>query len=125
MNVNEEVYMNIFEELCAQLLEKERQNFLFQRDGAFCHNSRVSLQRVNDVFSEERTVSKNLWPPNSHDLTTCDYFLWGHLKSPVYKSNPHTIEELNALLFYRVYLNMIRGAQLYIYAGGNHFHHLI
>jgi len=23
-----------------------------------------------------------------------DYFLWGHLKSTVYESNPHTIQEL-------------------------------
>jgi hypothetical protein len=74
--VNTEVYMNIFEEFCAQLTEEERQSFLFQQDGATCHTSRVSLQRVHDVFSEEGMVSKNLWPPRSPDLTTCDYFLW-------------------------------------------------
>jgi hypothetical protein len=88
--VNTQVYMNIFEEFCAQLTEEERQSFFFQQDGATCHTSRVSLQRVH----EERTVSKNLWPPRSPDLTTCDFFLWGHLKSTVYKSNPHTIQEL-------------------------------
>ena len=74
--LNTEVYMNIFEEFCAQLTEKERQSFFFQQDGSTCHFSRVSLQRVHDVFSEERTVSKNLWPRSSPDLTTCDYFLW-------------------------------------------------
>jgi hypothetical protein len=83
--VNTEVYMNIFEEFCAQLTEEERQSFFFQQDGATCHTSRVSLQRVHDVFSEERTVSKNLWHPRSPDLTTCDFFLWGHLKSTVYE----------------------------------------
>jgi hypothetical protein len=59
--VNTKVHMNIFEELYAQLTEEERQSFFFQRDGATCHTSRVSLQRVHDVFSEERTVSKYLW----------------------------------------------------------------
>jgi hypothetical protein len=123
--VNTEVYMNIFEEFCAQLTEEERQSFLFQQDGATCHTSRVSLQRVHDVFSEERTVSKNLWPPRSPDLTTCDFFLWGHLKSTVYETNPHTIQELkdnishavaaiDITILYRVYLNMIRRAQLCI-----------
>ena len=42
--VNVEVYMNIFEEFCAQLTEEERQSFFFQQDGATCHTSQVSLQ---------------------------------------------------------------------------------
>jgi len=78
--VNTEVYMNIFEELCAELTEKERQSFFFQQDGPTCHTSRVSLQRVHHVFFEEWTVSKNLWLPHSPDLTTCNYFLWGTWK---------------------------------------------
>jgi hypothetical protein len=56
--VNTEVYMNIFEEFCAQLTEEERQRSFFQQDGATCRASRMSLQRVHDVFSEEPTVSK-------------------------------------------------------------------
>jgi hypothetical protein len=128
--------MNIFEKFCAQLTEEERKSFFFQQDGATCHTCRVSLQRVHDVFSEERTVSKNLWPPRSPDLTTCDFFLWGHLKSTVYESNPHTIQKLkdninhavaaiDITILHRVYLNMIRRAQLCIDAGGNHFQHLL
>jgi hypothetical protein len=44
--VNTEVYMNIFYELCAQAIEEERQSF-FQQDGATCHTSHMSLQRVH------------------------------------------------------------------------------
>jgi len=61
-------------------------------------------------------------------------FLWGHLKSTVYESNPHAIQELmdnvshavaaiKITMLHRVYLNMIRRTQLCIYAGGNHFQH--
>jgi len=75
--VKTEVYINVFEEFCAQVTEEERQSFFFQQDGATCHTSRVFLQRVHGVFSEERTVSKNLWPPRSPDLTKYGYFLWG------------------------------------------------
>ena len=81
------------------------------------------------------TVSKNLWTPRSPDLTTCNYFLWGHLESMVYESNLHTIQELKDIshtvaaikitILYRVYLNMIRRVQLCIDAGGNHFQHLL
>jgi len=62
-------------------------------------------------------------------------FLWGRLKSTVYESNPYTIQELKAKIshadaaikismLHRVYLNMIRRAQLYIDAEGNHFQQL-
>ena len=33
-------------------------------------------------------------PPRSPDLTPCDYFLWGHLKSKVYLTPPQDVEEL-------------------------------
>ena len=63
-------------------------------------------------------------------------FLWGHLKSTVYESNPHTIQELKDIIshavsaikitmLHRVHLNMIRGVQLCTDAGGNHFQHLL
>ena len=33
-------------------------------------------------------------PPRSPDLTTCDFFLWGYLKSRVYTHKPHTLSDL-------------------------------
>ena len=63
-------------------------------------------------------------------------FLWGHLKSTVYESNPHTIQELKdnishavaaikITMLHRVYLTTITRAQLCIDAGGNHLQHLL
>ena len=34
------------------------------------------------------------WPPISPDLTCCDFFLWGHLKSKVFTSPPPDIATL-------------------------------
>ena len=34
------------------------------------------------------------WPPRSPDLTPCDFFLWGFIKSKVYSEQSATIEEL-------------------------------
>jgi hypothetical protein len=34
------------------------------------------------------------WPARSPDLNTCDFFLWGYLKSKVYKKKPRTTEDL-------------------------------
>ena len=63
-------------------------------------------------------------------------FLLGHFKSTVYESNPRTVQELmdnmshavaaiKVTMLHRVYLNMIRRAQLCIDAGGNHFQNIL
>ncbi len=39
--------------------------------------------------------SANLpWPPQSPDLTLCDFFSWGFLKSKVYATQPVDIPDL-------------------------------
>jgi hypothetical protein len=35
-----------------------------------------------------------VWPPRSPDLTSLDYFLWGHHKTVVYSSKPRSLDEL-------------------------------
>ena len=34
------------------------------------------------------------WPSPSPDLSSVDFFLWGYLKSKVFKSNPATLKKL-------------------------------
>jgi hypothetical protein len=46
------------------------------------------------IHAKHKSISKDLWPPRSPDLSPSDLFLWGHLKGHVYDSNPHTIEDL-------------------------------
>lgn len=79
---------------------------LFQQDGATSHTARVSMNIVNEVFPN-RVISRNgaiPWPPRSPDLTPCDFFLWGFLKSKVYEERPRTIEELKE----RIRLEILR-----------------
>ena len=42
------------------------------------------------------------WPPRSPDLTPCDYFLWGHLKSKVYINVPENLNDLRAKIMHEV-----------------------
>lgn len=35
-------------------------------------------------------------PPSSPDLTSLDFFLWGHLKSRVYADRPNKLKDLQA-----------------------------
>ena len=34
------------------------------------------------------------WPPRSPDLTPCDFFLWGYMKSQVYATPPLDMADL-------------------------------
>jgi hypothetical protein len=46
----------------------------------------------NHVISRYGDIT---WPAKSPDLSACDFFLWGYLKSQVSKAPaPHTVQEL-------------------------------
>lgn len=73
-----------------------RQVMYFQQDGAPAHNSNIVSAHLNRVFPR-RWIGTNgpiRWPARSPDLTTLDFFLWGHLKSVVYDTPSRNIEEL-------------------------------
>ena len=38
------------------------------------------------------------WPPRSLDLSMCDFYLWGFLKSRVYAGKPRTLGELKTTI---------------------------
>lgn len=68
----------------------------FQQDGATAHTARASMRVLREIF-EERVISRFgdvPWPPRSPDLSVCDFFLWGFLKSRVYEDKPRTLEHL-------------------------------
>ena len=68
----------------------------FQQDGAPPHFARAVRNWLDDNF-EERWIGRRgptEWPPRSPDLTPCDFFLWGYLKSVVYKEKPTDLAHL-------------------------------
>ena len=38
------------------------------------------------------------WPPRSPDLSMCDFYMWGFLKSRVYAGKPRRLEELKTAI---------------------------
>ena len=60
----------------------------FQQDGATSHNTRDSTAAVRNLFPNH-AISRYgdiTWPARSPDLSACDFFLWGYLKSQVFKA---------------------------------------
>ena len=110
--------------------------FFFEEGGATCHTSHRSLTRVHDMFTEEKTISKELWPPPSLDLSLCYFYLWGTLKQKVYANNPHNLDQLkenimNAIRritreeLQAVSANVVKRVQKCIDVKGEHFQHLL
>jgi len=68
----------------------------FQQDGAIAHATRASMNVLREMFPQH-IISRGgdvPWPALSPDLSACDFFLWGYLKSRVFISKPRTIAEL-------------------------------
>ena len=68
----------------------------FQQDGAPAHTAQETRDWLRERFGQ-RVMSRFEacpWPASSPDLTPPDFFLWGHLKSQVYRNNPRSLAEL-------------------------------
>lgn len=72
----------------------------FQQDGATAHTTAAVLSFLQNTFGN-RVLSRNAdvqWPPRSPDLTSPDFFLWGWLKSVVYRTPLTTAAQLKRRL---------------------------
>lgn len=71
-------------------------NSWFQQDGATAHTAHVSMNVLRELFPR-KIISRHgdiPWPARSPDLSPCDFFLWGYLKSIVYRNQPTTTAQL-------------------------------
>ena len=128
------VYADIIQQFIAMLEVNERYCW-FQQDGATCHTSNDTMTMLREFF-DDRLISNNLWPPRSPDLTSPDFFLWGHLKEKVYCNNPRTLEDLKNNItaavrevtvdvLRRVSENMCRRVDMCLLQNGGQFQHLL
>ena len=97
--------------------------------------SKESMDLIASFF-DDRIISRNLWPPQSPDLTTPDFFLWGHFKDRVYATRPQTLDdvkhnitqEIQAIdnrVLQRVASNMERRVELCLMQDGGLFQQLL
>jgi hypothetical protein len=61
----------------------------------------ASLEALWEIIGDQ-VISCGLLTPRSPDLTPYDFYLWGILKAKVYKTNPHTLEELRNNICYKI-----------------------
>ena len=97
VTVNAEQYKAMLETyLCNELHPHQQDLLWFQQDGATAHTAQISMKVLRTVFPG-RLISRfgdNTWPACSPDLAVPDYFLWGYIKSRVYKTGSANIADL-------------------------------
>jgi len=97
--VTSEHYVAILRNFCEPELHRHGiylSSVWFQQDRATAHTARASMGVLRETFPQH-VISHGgdiPWPARSPDLSACDYFLWGYLKSRVFISTPRTIREL-------------------------------
>lgn len=141
VTVNSARYINMFENFFLPELQRRginRRDAWFQQDGATAHTARASMDVIRAAFPN-RVISRFgdvSWPPRSPDLSMCDFYLWGYLKSRVYDGMPRTleqlktairdrIEEINLVTLERVEANYRERLQACVRENGHHLHDII
>jgi hypothetical protein len=99
LTVTEKHYVHMLENFLGPELARHPVNkeTFFQQDGATSHTARDSMAAMRNLFPNH-VISRYgdiTWPARSPDLSACDFFLWGYLKSQVLEAPaPHTVQEL-------------------------------
>ena len=92
-------YVHVLENFLVPELARHpvTKEMFFQWDGAMSHTTWDSMAAVRNLFPNH-VISRYgdiTGPAGSPDLSACDFFLWGYLKSEIFKAPaPHTVHEL-------------------------------
>ena len=84
------------------------QNMWFQHSGAPPHFTHMVGGHLDQRFGLIwiGRVGPNDWPASSPNQTSLDYFLWGHMKSMVYKTLVDSEEDLLVQVMAVVYVGL-------------------
>lgn len=121
--VNGAAYETMLEDFLLPELSRrsiDPYDVVYMHDGAPCHGTlRVrQLLRMNFHGFIGRGQGNFLdWPPRSPDLNPLDFFLWGFVKSMVFKHRTRTIREMKFKIeeaLDNVTVDMLRNVQNHI-----------
>ena len=92
----EQVFPALMEHFAYQFGDNKFTHLWWAQDGAPAHRFNPVRDILNDMFGHRVIgMGHNIdWPARSPDLTPCDFFLWGHLKSKVFTTPPESLQIL-------------------------------
>ncbi|XP_023726582.1 uncharacterized protein LOC111874931 isoform X2 [Cryptotermes secundus] len=77
--------------------QEEAARSVVKQTGRGDRTHRTSVNGSGQALFGNHVISRNgdiAWPSRSPDLSVCDFYLWGYLKSVVYNTRPTTLAEL-------------------------------
>lgn len=141
VTVNAQRYLTLLREKVVPCLrEKDALSTVtFMQDGATSHTAIRVKEFLIQTFGEERIISRRCkfpWPSRSPDLTPADFWLWGYLKSRVYRSRPSNLSELKDAIrrelsciqpdmLHSAVAGFVTRLQCVIPCGGGHVEHIL
>lgn len=89
VTVNSERYCKMLQNHVIPQLKQRRKfsHTIFMQDGASPHTANLTKSLLTKEFGSQ-IISRGFdfsWPSHSPDLNPCDFWLWGHLKSFVFR----------------------------------------
>jgi len=134
--VNQDNYLYMLQNYFYPILQKKRliKSIIFQQDGAPAHFPKFVRTWLDNLFNN-RWIGRGgpiSWAPRSPDLTPLDFFLWGYLKTNVYKTPVEDLDDLKARItneielikketFHNVFLETVKRLNFCIDVNGNTF----
>ena len=93
-----EIYLDMLQQYLEPQLISDGiiDTVVYQQDGAPPHFATIVRNYLNETFPDRwiGRGSQRLWAPRSPDLNPLDFFVWGFLKSKVYRVKIRSIQQL-------------------------------
>lgn len=96
--VNQYNYLDMLKHYFYPIIQRKRltNKIISQQDGSPPHFSKEVRAWLNEKF-DDRWIGRGgpiSWAPRSPDLTPLDFYLWGYIKTNVYKTSVSDIDDL-------------------------------
>jgi hypothetical protein len=96
--VDQHNYLDMLRNFFYPFLQRNRLTgkIIFQQDGASVHFAKSVRLWLNEKFGD-RWIGRGgpiSWAPRSPDLTPLDFFLWGYIKTNIYKTRIKDLDDL-------------------------------
>ena len=89
----EEGFPVLVQHFNEQMQDEHFERLWWAQDGAPAHRADIVQDLLQEIFPG-RVITcdeDNDWPARFPDLTLCDFFLWGYIKSKIFTSPPRSL----------------------------------
>ena len=100
-SLTDEHYVSLLQECFVPSLNKEQlETMVFQHDDAPIHASIHAKLLLDKIFCQRwiGTQGPIRWPEKSPDLSPCDFFLWGYIKTTLATKEYNSLQELEGCI---------------------------